>query len=159
MNHVFNRYMNRRDLLEEILAINDDLAIAYKLMKLYQDFSRSCPPEEAESQMNMVIESFVTAEIPQYREFIILMNDWKTEIINSFHRPEGHKQSNSLTENINSQIRTYLAVSRGISNFERFRRRIIYCLNDNVFYSCTSFLTTLKSEGKKRGTYNTKNLK
>ena len=155
MNHVFNRYMNRRDILNEILMINDDLAIAYNLMKLYQDFNRSCPPEEAEPQMNMIIESFAAAEIPYYKNFLTLLYDWKAEIINSFHRPDGRKQSNSFTENINSQIRTYLSVTRGSSNFERFHRRIMYCLNDNVFYSCTSFLTSLKTEGKKRGTYNT----
>ena len=156
-NHVFRRYMNRRDILDEILAINDDLAVAYNLMKLYQDFNHDCPPEEAESQMEMIIESFSAAEIPVYREFINMILNWKTEIINSFHRPTGRKQSNSLTENTNQRIRTYLAVSKGNTNFERFRRRILYCLNDHVFYSSTQFLTTLKRKGKKRGPYKKKN--
>lgn len=153
-NHVFNRYMNHHDFLNEILAINDDLLVAYNLMKLYQTFNKECPPEEAHSQLNMIIESFTSADIPCYREFLVTLNNWKDEIANSFHRPLGIKQTNSFTENINSQIRTYLAIAKGTSNFERFRRRIMYCLNDNIFYSTTSFLTSLKRDGKKRGTYN-----
>lgn len=58
MNRVFNRYMNRRDLLEATLAINDDLSAAYNLMKMYQSFNEICPPEEAESQLNEIIENF-----------------------------------------------------------------------------------------------------
>lgn len=92
-------------------------------------------------------------DIPAHREFINLMNNWKEEIINSFERPTGRKQSNSLTENINSQIRSYLAVSKGSSNFERFRRRILYCLNNKIFYHCTNFLTSLKEDKKPRGPY------
>lgn len=153
-NHVFNRYMNRRDLLNEILAISDDLSIAHHLLKLYQDFNHECPPEDAEDQMDLIIESFAEAEVHVYREFLNMIITWKKEIINSFHRPTGRKQTNALTENMNQRIRTYLSVSKGNSNFERFRRRILYCLNDNIFFSCTKFLTTLKQEGKKRRTYN-----
>ena len=83
----------------------------------------------------------------------VTMKSIKDEIANSFHRPLGIKQTNSFTENINSQIRTYLAIAKGTSNFERFRRRIMYCLNDNIFYSTTSFLTSLKRDGKKRANY------
>lgn len=156
-NHVFNRYMNRRDLLEELLAVNDDLCVAYNLMTAYQDFNDSCPQEKAREHFEALYESFITSDIPAYREFVTLLSDWKEEIIHSFIRVDGRKLSNALTENINSQIRVYLAVARGSSHFERFRRRILYCLNKKVFYSCTSFLTSLKREGKKRGSYKKKN--
>lgn len=152
-NHVFNRYMNRRQLLEALLSINDDLCTAYYLMKLYQEFNSDCLEEQSREQFEMIYEQFLSCDIPAYREFITLLKDWKEEIINSFIRVDGRKLTNALTESINSQIRAYLAVSKGSSNFERFRRRILYCLNDKVFYSCTEFLTTLKREGNKRGTY------
>ena len=154
MNHVFNRYMNRRDMLNELLAISDDLLVAYNLMKLYQDFNDKCPPEEATQQMEMIIDSFSKADLPCYRKFVSMITTWKEEIINSFNRPTGRKQSNALTESINSRIRAFLAVTRGMCNFERFRRRILYCLNDKIFYSCTSFLTSLKIKSKSRGPYN-----
>ena len=153
MNHVFNRYMNHRDLLEAILGTSEELSAAYYLMKKYQYFNEACPEEEATEQLEALIEEFASSEISVYREFVILLNDWKTEIVNSFHTPGGRKQSNALAESINSRVKTYLAVSKGNTNFERFRRRILYCLNDSIFYSCTSFLKSYKSEGKKRGTY------
>lgn len=152
-NHVFNRYMNRRDLLEATLSINENLSLAYYLMKSYQHFNETCSPEEAADKLDVLIQKFAASGIPQYREFTSLLIHWRKEIINSFERPTGRKQSNALTENLNGSIRTYLSVSKGNTNFERFRRRILYCLNDNVFFSATSFLSTLKSEGRKRGVY------
>ncbi len=143
-NHVFHRYMNKRDLLEALLSISEDLALAFSLKEIYRDFNDNCPPEEAKAALKNIIDEFTVAQIPEYQPFLNILNEWEDQIVNSFVRPTGRKQSNALTENINSQIRSYLAVSKGISNFERFRRRILYCLNDKVFYSTTSVLTSLK---------------
>lgn len=156
-NSKFQRYMNRRDIMEAMLAISDELSNAYHLLQLYQTFNNECPPEAAKEQFELVYEQFVSYDIPAYREFVKLLNHWKSEIINSFKRPDGRKLSNSLTESINSRIREYLAVSRGTTNFERFRRRILYCLNKKTFYHCTEFLTSLKQERKARGPYNKTN--
>lgn len=139
--------------MEAIDAISNELANAYHLLKLYQTFNSECPLEAAREQFEAVYEEFVSYDIPAYREFVNLMDHWKEEIIYSFERPNGRMQSNSLTENINSQIRTYLAISRESSNFERFRRRILYCLNKSIFYNCTEFLTSLKEEKKPTSSY------
>ena len=54
----------------------------------------------------------------------ILIN-WRDEILNSYLRPYyDRKLSNSLTENVNGKLRTYLAVSRGISNFSASEREL-----------------------------------
>lgn len=157
MNHVFNRYLNRRDILELLLSIDGNLATAFHLKEQFSLFLKNCPPEESIQQLDCLIQAFTEAEIPEYREFLILMNDWRTEIANSFNRPfDDRKQSNALAESINSQIRTYLTVSKGNTNFERFRRRMLYCLGEHVFYSATSFLKSLKSKGKSRGKYKKK---
>ena len=42
--------------------------------------------------------------------------------------------SNALSENINSQIGTYLSISNGINNFTRFRKRCLLTLNKKVYY-------------------------
>ena len=44
-------------------------------------------------------------------------------------------------------------VSRGIGNFTRFRKRILYALNPKIFYSLTNVLNSDKKEGKSRGAY------
>ncbi len=148
-NHIFQRHMNHRDLLEALLSISENLALAYALKEIYRDFNDNCPPEEAKAALKNIIEEFTVAQIPEYNSFLNILTEWEDQIVNAFQRPTGRKQSNALTENINSQIRAYLAVSKGISNFERFRRRMLYCLNDKVFYSTTSILKSLKRTTKK----------
>ena len=63
------------------------------------------------------------------------------------------KLSNSFTENVNEKLRTYLAVSREISNFNRFRKRVIYSLSKDVQYSLNNSLHSDSVPKIKRGTY------
>ncbi len=89
-----------------------------------------------------------------YREFVSILKNLKNEILNSFRRPyDDHKLSNAFCENINGKIRDYLSVSRGIANFTRFRKRVLYALNPKIFYSLSNVLSSDKKEGKKRGQY------
>lgn len=77
------------------------------------------------------------------------------EILNSFKRPyNDRKLSNSFTENINGQIRTYLTVSNGVSNFKRFRNRAIFALSKDIYYALTTNLHSDKYNRKRRGSYN-----
>ena len=66
---------------------------------------------------------------------------------------DDRKLSNSFTENVNGKLRTYLAVSRGISNFNRFRKRVIYSLSKDVQYSLNNSLHSDSVPKRKRGTY------
>ena len=78
----------------------------------------------------------------------------RDEILNSYLRPyDDRKLSNSFTENVNGKLRTYLAVSRGISNFNRFRKRVIYSLSKDVQYSLNNSLHSDSVPKRKRGTY------
>ena len=40
-------------------------------------------------------------------------------------------------------------LSRGINNFQRFRKRVIFALSPDVFYALTSSLQSEKRSGKK----------
>ena len=57
--------------------------------------------------------------------------------------------SNALCENANGKIRTYITESRGIANFERFRKRVLYALNPDIFCSMSASLDTVKLRGRK----------
>ena len=148
-NKRFDRYLNKRDLLEMTLNINENLALAYRLKEMYLEFNEHATSSNCQGWFETVYSSFVEADLPEYREFTAMIYNWKQEILNSFARPyENRKQSNAFTENINGQIRTYLAVSNGVINFIRFRKRVLYCLNYKIFYSITKFLTSDKYERK-----------
>ena len=61
-----------------------------------------------------------------------------SKILNSFQRPyDNRKESNALTENINGKLREYITVSNGLSNFDRFRIRVLYALNKHLTYTIT----------------------
>ena len=49
-----------------------------------------------------------------------------------------------------------ITISNGFANFERFRARAVYCLNDHTFYSLTQCLRSNKRQGSPRGKYNKK---
>lgn len=138
-----------------ILNINENLCLGYRLKEMYLHFNREATSDNCEQWFNRIYEAFVGSQIREFDSFIITLSNWKREILNSFKRPyDGHKLSNALSENINGQLQTYITVSKGISNFTRFRKRVIFALNPKVYYSITDRLRSDKREGKSRGPYN-----
>lgn len=144
-NHRFKKKLNKRNLLEMILDISDKLTLGYRLKEMYLNFNKNATEKDCDSWFNSIYEAFIEANLPEYNEFISLLTHWKTEILNSFKRPfNNRKLSNALSENINGQIRTYLTVSNGVTNFTRFRKRCLLSLNKKVFYSINDQLKSDK---------------
>lgn len=156
-NHRFRRKLNRRDIFSMILDINESLTLGYRIKEKYLSFNKEATYENAEEWLDQIIEMITYSEIPQYEKFLNLLNHWKPEIINSFLRPyEDRKLSNALCENINGQIGTLIKISKGLANFSRFRKRVLFALNDKIFYALTEHLKSDKRKGKPRGPYNKK---
>ena len=131
-----------------------ELSKAYSLKELYRNMNKDCSYDEATNLYDDILEAFKTSEIRQFNEFTEILINWRDEILNSYLRPyDDMKLSNSFTENVNGKLRTYLAVSRGISNFNRFRKRVIYSLSKDVQYSLNNSLHSDSVPKRKRGTY------
>ena len=121
---------------------------------MYRDFNKNATAENCSKWFDQVIDTFLEADLPCYRTFIATIQNWHQEILNSFQRPyDDRKESNALAENINGSLREAITVSRGLSNFDRFRARSIYSLNKHLTYSITDNLKSRKREGKERGQY------
>ena len=131
------------------------LRTAYGLKELYRKFNKLTDYDEACALFPRVKKFFADSGIEEYNEFSGLLYRWETEILNSFIRPydDNRRLSNAYTENLNGKIRTYIDVSRGIKNFDRFRKRVIYALNPDVSYALTANLHSEKYKGKTRGPY------
>lgn len=156
-NHRFQTKLNYRDLFNMILELNSQLTKAYRLKEKYREFNRSATCDNAREKLEQLLMEFCKANIPEYDPIINMMYTWEEKIIHSFQRPyDDRKLSNALSENINGKINAHITVSRGISNFARFRNRLIYALNDTVMYKVTGFLQSLKRPGKPRGNYKKK---
>ena len=158
-NGYFKCKLNYRDIFNMLLDISPQLKEAYYLKELYRYFNKNCNYEKAEEELSDIISEFERRDPGCYEDFIEMLKNWKDEIINSFERPySDRKQSNALAESINQKLRILIDVSNGYANFERFRARAIYCLNDMIFYSLSGRLShSNKRKGKLRGTYNKTN--
>lgn len=132
-NIVFKQYLNHYQLRELLLDIHPDLRIGYTLKELYMDFNRLCNLEEAPDELDNLIESFVSADIPEYSEFTTALINWREEIINSFTLYKGRRINNSVAESLNAQVKLLLYNTRGIRNHERRRKRIMYAINKEKF--------------------------
>ena len=153
-NNRFKMKLNRRQILKMLLDLSPELEEAYVLKEKYRSFNKNMSYEEARENYDVLVKEFEYAGIAEYREFASILHTWKKEILNSFLRPyEDHKLSNAFCENINGKINTYLDISRGINNFKRFRKRVLFALHPKIFYSITDVLYSDKREGKKRGPY------
>ena len=118
---------------------------------MYLRFNKETAADNCEPWFNVIYEAFVTSQFHEFDSFITTLSNWKKEILNSFQRPyDDRKLSNALSENINGQFQTYITISKGISNFTRFRKRAIFVLNPKVYYSVTNHLHSDKREGKNR---------
>ena len=149
-NNVFKVKLNYRDLRDMILSCSSELALAYELKERYRSFNSSCTYERAEDELDILIADFQKADIKEYEEFVGILIRWRKEIINSFIQSEttGQRLSNSKSEAMNNLIRKNINISNGLSNFPRFRKRMLYCFNDKLYYSLTASLTSLKKKNK-----------
>lgn len=157
-NKRFGTYLNRRDLLNMIFDNYPDLAAAYELKEEYMWYNKNANYDNIDRLLTKYIERLSAAQIPQYDEFLSILRVWKKEIINSFICPyDKHRLSNALAENINGKIGSYVNISRGLTNFKRFRSRVIFALNPEIHYALCSRLCSKQNPGRKRNHYNKTN--
>ena len=70
--------------------------------------------------------------MPEYINSYKLLKNWRQEIINSFHRINGHIISNGGMERANRDIKTIIRHAYSFKNFSRLRNRIMYVKNNGA---------------------------
>ena len=91
--------------------------------------------------------------INEFKDVISFLENWKTEILNSFIYIDERRISNGPIESINGRIKVLMKTSLKYKNFERLRNRIMFCINKNSLPLMTNEKNSHKVEGKKRGKY------
>lgn len=134
-NRKLGRYINYRGIRELIFEAFPDIRIAYELKEDYILFNRTATLNNAEIELEKLIEAFKNCSIKEYKAFSSLLINWKKEIVNSFIVIEGKRINNSFIESRNRQIGSLIYNANGLSNFKRTRNRIMYCINKNNTYS------------------------
>ena len=145
--------MSKDQIINYCLSIDPELKLAYDLKEAYREFNFTADVTNAEEKLNELIELFKKSKIKEYIPFWSMLQNWKTEIINSFNRYNDKRISNGPMERVNRDIKLIYEISFGSTNFERIRNRIMYCLNDNAPILGNKKYKTNKTIGKKRKPY------
>lgn len=137
-NHHFHYDLTDERILEMMLAIDFELKEAYELYHAYIRFNNTNYTDitKAISDINEIINDFKLSGIKEFEKLADTLINWKAEIINSFIKFRGQRISNGPIEGRNSLIKKIIKIANGYSNFNRFRNRVMYCLNR---YSSHSF--------------------
>lgn len=112
-----------------------ELKVAYELKEYYINFNKTSTAAYAEKHIDDIIALFAGSWIEEYDEFYNLLCNWKQEILNSFTIVNGKRINNSYIESKNGQLEKLRRNANGFRNFERTRKRILYCLNPNETFT------------------------
>lgn len=133
-NKRLGRYLNYRELRDLMFSSFPDLQTAYELKEYYIRLNNTCSIHTAPEAIEEAALKFADAGIPELEPFSVLLNNWHTEIANSFTPIQGVRINNSFMESKNRILEKLLYNSNGFSNFQRTIKRILYCLNPNDNY-------------------------
>lgn len=130
------RYVNGRrikrlpiDILNEILAISDEINRGYQLKEMFLDIVRKGTYENAKEQLLAWIELCEESNIPEFIEASKTISNWLEYIVNSFL---DKRYSNGYTEGLNNKIKVIKRNAFGYRNFQFFRLRLLYILNGTI---------------------------
>lgn len=145
--------MNKYQIIKYMLDLDETLDLAYNLMMIYRNFVATATIQTAEYELNKIIAIFKEAHIPEYADFIRILNNWHDEIINSFNTINNHKITNGPMERTNENIKTIIRISFGSKNFTRTRNRIMFCINEGAPILANRKKQSNKQTGVPRGKY------
>jgi len=151
------RWLNAWDLVQEARKCDAELAAAHDYYLRYKAFNAKRCGSVADARRR--IDGFRTdarmAGIPEMLAFMSTLTNWRDEIAESLVAYVGERRiSNGPMEGQNSQFSKLMVVSNGVSNFQRFRARLMLCYNKDCSFTPKSpGSLPRKRVGRKRGKY------
>lgn len=147
-----NKWLNRYEIKQLILSLDEELKYATYYYSLYQYHNEHSSKEE----FTIKIETFINDEnIIKIKEFVPvveMLSNWKPYILNSFIKVNGRRLSNGPIENFNARFKELLNTSPGLYTHRRFRNRLMYTYNNIDSYTLASE-PLIKPKRGKRGPY------
>ena len=135
-NRHFKMRYTEGQILDMILEIDSKLKQAYDLKELYCIFCEANIDMDFRKELlETVIAEYKLSDIEYMRNIAMTLENWKEEIVNSFHTYDGRKLSNGPIEGRNRTVKIILRLANGYTNFNRFRNRVLYVLNKYETYS------------------------
>lgn len=135
-NRMLKGYYNHYDLLDYIIKCDKSLEEAVDLKDELIRFYKKSSHEKAKKDLEEIIKMYQASDIKVINEFAKTLIKWKYEIINSFIKIDKNERkiNNGIIENRNKTIKNIKHNANGYGNWERFRSRVLYVINDDVTY-------------------------
>ncbi len=150
------QYMNAYEIIDYMLSIDSSLYDAYWLLHEYRNFNECANINNAKEWLNELMLKFKASQINEYIKVWKMLENWSTEIVNSFTRIDNRRISNGPMERVNRDIKTLYRLAYGAKNFYRMRNRIMYVINDDAPILYNRKEETNKYLGRERGKYTKK---
>ncbi len=106
------------------------LAEAYACKEMFVNINHITSNKNADEHLRNVINSFEKSGLHVFEKYACTLQKWNEEIINSFVFEEGRRVNNGVIEAINKKIKILHMNGNGMQNFERFKKRVLYSLNN-----------------------------
>ena len=117
----------RHDIREEILKIDKDLRNGSWLKEKFLDIVNHTTYEDSKVELLNWIDFCYKSDIEEFIEAAGTIERWLEYICNSF---KDERYTNGYTEGINNKIKVIKRVAYGYKNFDFFRARLLYILNN-----------------------------
>lgn len=114
---------DQREKLHIILGLSSRLERAYYLKNQFLIIMHSPNSSIAEKLLSDWLFVAETADLPEFLECTRAIHNWSKFILNAFDCPF----TNGFTEGCNNKTKVLKRVCYGVSNFSRFRNRILHC--------------------------------
>lgn len=124
------RYIRQHVLVSQLIADDPELEVAYMLKNEYSEINQTATAENISRRLDAYIDDLKVYNIKEFRSVRRTLIKWHDEIINSFDKLDERRLSNGPAESTNSRIKLIKSTGNGYRNFERFKLRILYSLND-----------------------------
>ena len=115
------------DLREKLLDIDEELKMSYQLKELFLDITHHATYENVKNQLINWISLVREQNIEEMNEAANTIENWLEYICNSFI---DKRFSNGFTEGLNNKIKVIKRVGFGYKDFDFFRLRLLYILNN-----------------------------
>ena len=122
-------YKLPKNILNEILAIDDELNRGYDLKELFLDIINNSTYDSAEKDLLIWIDLCKESKIEEFIEASKTIENWLEYIVNSFI---DKRFNNGYTEGLNNKIKVIKRNAYGYKNFAFFRLRLLYILNGKL---------------------------
>lgn len=162
-------YLDTYTIEKMFFSLDKNFELMRDLKEKYISFNKMVFEDhlEAEEELNSLIKKYKASDITLFKDFAEYLNKYRTEIINSFivrevSRRTANEQeayysrlSNGPMEGFNRKPKDYKRNSRGFSNFDYTRNRILWSTrkNPSILGTPKSYKQIHSYRGKPRENY------